>query len=305
MRVVFAGTPEVAVPSLDAIVAAGHDVVAVVTRPPAPAGRGRRLVASPVAERASQLGLPVLTPDHPRQDDFQAALDELSPEVCPVVAYGALLPQRLLELPRHGWVNLHFSILPRWRGAAPVQRSIIAGDPQIGATTFAIVKELDAGPVYLTHREPLDPLATAGEVLASLASSGAGLLTETLRLIDSGVAPTPQPSEGVTLAPKLTTEGGRIDWSQDAITVHNHIRGHSPDPGAWTLWRDQRLKVLRTSPAENQALPPGQLRVTKRAVWVGTGEGTLELLEVQPVGKKAMPAPDWARGGVPDATVLR
>ncbi|MDO4784419.1 MAG: methionyl-tRNA formyltransferase [Propionibacteriaceae bacterium] len=304
MRVLFAGTPEVAVPSLEAILEAGHDVVAVLTRPPAPAGRGRHLADSAVAGCAKQLGLRVLTPAHPRDQQFQDALAELAPDVCPVVAYGALLPKRVLDVPRHGWVNLHFSVLPRWRGAAPVQRAIIAGDRETGATTFEIVPELDAGPVYLSRSEPLDPLATAGEVLAALSVSGASLLVETLDLIASGTAPTPQPSQGVTLAPKLTTEGARIDWRLDPHTLHNHVRGHSPDPGAWTLWRGQRLKVLATRPADVGGLAPGQLRVTKRQVWAGAVGGAVELVQVQPVGKKPMPAADWARGGVPDGSVL-
>lgn len=304
MRVLFAGTPEAAIPSLDAIVEAGHDVVGVLTRPPAPAGRKRHLVSSPVAQHATALGLPVFTPHHPREPDFHQQLIDLAPQVCPVVAYGALLPESILAVPDHGWVNLHFSVLPRWRGAAPAQRAIIAGDPEVGATTFQIVQELDAGPVYLTHSEPLGPLETAGEVLDRLAHRGAELLVQTLTLIAEGKAPHPQPEESVTVAAKLTPEGARIDWRRDAPSLHDHIRGHSPDPGAWTLWRGQRLKVLRTAPADLVELAPGQLRVAKHQVCVGTGAGCLELIEVQPVGKKPMGAPDWARGGVLDGSVL-
>lgn len=305
MRVLFAGTPDVAVPSLDAIIAAGHDVLGVLTRPSAPAGRGRRLVDSPVAVRAAELGLPVFTPERPGDDAFASTLDELAPDVCVVVAYGALLPSSVLDVPTHGWVNLHFSVLPRWRGAAPVQRALIAGDAEVGMTTFRIVRELDAGPIYATYSAPLDPDATAGEVLRTLADLGGGLLVETLRLIEAGATPTPQSDEGTTLAPKLAAEGAQLDWRRDATSLHNHVRGHSPEPGAWTTHRGQRLKVLRTAHATDASLAPGELRVTKRNVYVGTAAGALELVTVQPVGRRPMAGADWARGGIADGLVLR
>ena len=303
MRVLFAGTPEAAVPSLDGLLASGHEVVGVLTRPAAPAGRGRKLVASPVAVRAEKAGLPVLTPAHPRDPEFAAALADLSPDACAVVAYGALLPGSVLAAPRHGWVNLHFSVLPRWRGAAPVQRGIIAGDDEVGATTFRIVRELDAGPVFRTLRLPLDPLATAGDVLADLSVRGAELLVETLTGIEAGEQPTPQDDAGLTLAPKLTVDAARIDWTTPTRVVHDHVRGNSPDPGAWTLHAGHRLKVLRSAPAA-AALPPGELAVCKRQVLVGTGDGALELVEVQPFGKRAMRGADWGRGGVASGEVL-
>ena len=186
MRVVFAGTPDAALPALEAVVASPHDVVAVVTRPDAPSGRGRRLTPSPVAARAAELGIPVLKPEHPRDPEFQAALRELEPDCCPVVAYGALLPQSALDIPRHGWVNLHFSVLPAWRGAAPVQHAIWAGDEVTGATTFRIVKELDAGPTYGLMTERVRPGDTAGDLLERLAEGGAGLLVATLDGIEDG-----------------------------------------------------------------------------------------------------------------------
>ena len=302
MRLVFAGTPEVAVPALEALVASDHDVVGVVTRPDAPSGRGRRMTASPVAVRAEELGIPVLKPEHSRDADFQEGLRELAPDACPVVAYGALLPQSALDIPRHGWINLHFSLLPRWRGAAPVQRAIMAGDDEIGTSCFRIVKALDAGDVYLSESIPM-PDATAGELLAQLAVSGARQLVEAIDLIDSGVEPTPQPEEGVTVAPKITVTEARIDWTLPAAELRNLIMGCSPDPGAWCELRGERFKIYRAAlETDPPALRQGEIAATRRQVFVGTGEGTLELLEVQPAGKRRMPAIDWARNAA--GTVL-
>lgn len=297
MRLVFAGTPEVSVASLDTLVASAHEVAAVVTRPDAPQGRGRRLAASPVAKRAAELGLEVLKPNHPRDEGFQERLRQISPDVCPVVAYGALLPQSALDIPVHGWVNLHFSVLPRWRGAAPVQRAIIAGDREIGTTCFRIVRELDAGDVYLSRSIPM-PEATAGDLLASLAASGAGQLLHAVDLIAAGAVPTPQPDEGVTVAAKITVEEARLRWELDAVTLRNLILGCSPEPGAWCELDGQRLKVYRARLAEGPMLLPGELSTTKHQVFAGTGHGTLELLEVQAPGRRRMAAADWGRGGV-------
>lgn len=304
MRIVFAGTPQVAVASLDALVQSHHDVVAVVTRPDAPAGRGRNLTPSPVAARATELGIEVLKPGHPRDADFRERLAEIAPDACAVVAYGALLPQSVLDIPRHGWINLHFSLLPRWRGAAPVQRAIMAGDPQIGTACFRIVRELDAGDVYLMEAMPT-PDATAGEVLTMLARSGARQLVAAMDLVAEGAAPKPQPGDGVTLAPKLTVEEARIEWTRPAGELRRHILGCSPDPGAWSEVEGQRLKVFRAAlaAAAPASLPPGRLLVTKRQVLVGTGDGVLELLEVQAAGRRRMPAVDWARSTA-DGTVL-
>lgn len=297
MRLVFAGTPEVAVPALDALVASEHEVVAVVTRPDAPAGRGRKLTASPVAARAQELGLEVLKPTHPKDPQFQERLNQLAPDACPVVAYGALLPVSALEIPKHGWINLHFSLLPRWRGAAPVQRAIIAGDELIGTCCFEIVKALDAGDVYSTETFPM-PEATAGEVLQQLATSGARQLVEVMDRIESGAKPSPQSTEGVTVAPKLTVDEARLGFDRPAQELRNLIMGCSPDPGAWCELDGERLKVYRARLAPSSELAPGELRVTKREVFVGTGEGTLELQEVQAAGRKRMRAIDWARQGV-------
>jgi methionyl-tRNA formyltransferase len=244
MRVVFAGTPEVAVPSLDAIAGSGHELVAVVTRPDAPAGRGRKLVASPVARRAEELGVPVLKPDHPRDPDFLAALRELAPDCCPVVAYGALLPQSALDIPRHGWVNLHFSVLPAWRGAAPVQHSIWAGDEVTGATTFRIVKAMDAGPVFGVMTERIRATDTAGDLLGRLAEGGSGLLVATLDGIEDGsLEAREQQVDGVSLAPKITVEDAEVDWHEPAVAVDRRIRACTPGPGAWSTFEGERIKL--------------------------------------------------------------
>src|SRR5690349_12239684 len=241
MRVVFAGTPEVAVPALDAVAASRHELVGVVTRPDAPAGRGRRLVASPVAVRAEELGVPVLKPEHPRDPDFQEQLKALEPDCCPVVAYGALLPQSALDIPPHGWVNLHFSVLPAWRGAAPVQHALWAGDEVTGATTFRIVKAMDAGPTYGVMTERIRPTDTAGDLLARLAEGGAGLLVTTLDGLELGqLEAREQPADGVSLAPKITVEDAEVDWTEPAVAVDRRIRACTPAPGAWTLLDGER-----------------------------------------------------------------
>jgi methionyl-tRNA formyltransferase len=296
MRVVFAGTPEVALPSLHAVAESAHDLVGVVTRPDAPTGRGRRVAPSPVAEAAEELGVPVLKPDHPREPEFQDALRALAPAACPVVAYGALLPQSALDIPEHGWVNLHFSLLPAWRGAAPVQHSIWAGDDVTGATTFRIVKELDAGPTFGVMTETIRPTDTAGDLLGRLAEGGAGLLVATLGgIADGSLEARPQPEDGVSLAPKITVDDARVDWAQPAARVDRQVRACTPAPGAWTTYDGERLKLGPVTPADG-ALPPGELVAGKTAVVVGTGTTAVRLGEVQAVGKRPMPAADWARG---------
>lgn len=298
MRVVFAGTPEVALPALDAVAASDHELVGVVTRPDAPAGRGRRLVASPVAQRAEELGVPVLKPDHPRDPGFLAALRDLRPDCCPVVAYGALLPQAALDVPPHGWVNLHFSVLPAWRGAAPVQHAIWAGDEVTGATTFRIVRELDAGPVFGVMTERIRPDDTSGDLLGRLAEGGAGLLVATLDGLDAGsIEARPQQAEGVSLAPKITVEDAEVDWREPAAAVDRRVRACSPGPGAWSTLEGERLKVGPVVPDPDQEqLAPGLLAVSKNAVHVGTGTVPVRLGRVKAFGKKEMAAADWARG---------
>jgi methionyl-tRNA formyltransferase len=298
MRVAFAGTPEVALPTLRAIAASGHELVAVVTRPDAPAGRGRKLVASPVAQLADELGVPVHKPAHPKDPDFQAALGALAPDCCPVVAYGAMLPQSALDIPSHGWVNLHFSILPAWRGAAPVQRALWAGDEYTGATTFRIVRELDAGPTYGVVTERVQATDTAGALLARLAEAGAPLMVATLEGIeDGGLEARPQPPEGMSLAPKILVEDAEITWSDPALAVDRQVRACTPAPGAWTTFGGERVKLGPAMPdPEGPSLSPGELAVSKSAVHVGTGTVPLRLGDVKPHGRKQMPAADWARG---------
>ncbi|MEU1781983.1 methionyl-tRNA formyltransferase [Streptomyces abikoensis] len=299
MRLVFAGTPEVAVPALDALIASDrHEVVAVVTRPDAPAGRGRRLVASPVAERAEEAGIEVLKPARPRDEDFLARLREIAPDCCPVVAYGALLPKAALEIPTHGWVNLHFSLLPAWRGAAPVQHSILAGDDMTGASTFQIEEGLDSGPVYGVLTEHIRPTDTSGDLLTRLAFAGSGLLAATMDGIEDGtLKAVPQPADGITLAPKISVEDARIDWAAPALRADRVVRGCAPAPGAWTTFRGERLKVMSVAldPARTE-LAPGEIAAAKNSVHVGTGSHAVRLQWVQPQGKKPMQAADWARG---------
>lgn len=296
MRVVFAGTPEVAVASLDAIAASRHELVGVVTRPDSAQGRSKRLVPSPVAQRAEELGVPVLKPEHPREPEFQAELKALEPDCCPVVAYGAMLPQSALDIPPHGWVNLHFSLLPAYRGAAPVQRAVWAGEEISGATTFRIVKAMDAGPVFGTMTQALAPDETSGSLFEKLTEGGARLLVSTLDGIEDGsLEAREQPTDGVTYADKITVEDAQIDWTQNAVAIDRQIRACTPAPGAWTLLDGERFKVGPVTMAED-VVAPGELIVRKNEVLVGTGTTAVRLGRVKAFGKKEMPAADWARG---------
>jgi methionyl-tRNA formyltransferase len=300
MRLVFAGTPQTAVPSLDALLASRHEVAAVLTRPDAPAGRGRRIESSPIAQRAAAAGLEVLTPARPRDPEFLARLREIGPDCCPVVAYGALIPQAVLDVPAQGWVNLHFSVLPAWRGAAPVPHAIMHGDDVTGASTFRLVAELDAGPVYGVLTEPIRPTDTAGDLLERLAHSGAELLLATLDGIEAGtIEAVPQPAEGVSFAPKITPADARVDWKLPAHIIDRLIRACTPDPGAWTEHEGARLKlgpVSVTVPADVPDLAPGEVLAGRHDVLAGTGSRPVRLGEVQAEGKRLMGAPDWARG---------
>lgn len=302
MRVVFAGTPQVAVPALQAILNSTHEVVAVVTRPNAPAGRGRSVRRSPVGALADAVGIPVLTPARPREQDFLDALTELAPEVCPVVAYGALVPRAALDIPRIGWVNLHFSLLPAWRGAAPVQHAIMHGDQVTGATTFLLDEGMDTGPILGTMTQAITDRDTSGELLDRLATGGAGLLVATLDALAQGdMAPVPQTDEGVSLAPKIAVQDAHVRWGAPAFAVDRQVRGVTPAPGAWTEFRGQRLKLGPVRIAEGaaddgQPGAQGELTVTKGGVAVRTGAGSVLLGTVQPQGRKAMAAADWARG---------
>jgi methionyl-tRNA formyltransferase len=314
VRLVFAGTPAAALPTLRALAASRHSVAAVVTRPDAPAGRGKRMQPSPVAELAAELGLEILKPARPNEGWFLDKLRALAPDCCPVTAYGALLPQAALDIPPHGWVNLHFSVLPAWRGAAPVQHAVLRGDDITGATTFLIVKELDAGPVFGTLTEPVRPTDTSGDLLGRLAVSGAELLVRTLDAIEDGsVRAVPQPADGVSFAPKLTAADASVDWKLSAHLLDRQVRGCTPDPGAWTEYDTgesgtgesgtARLKLWPVTLAAGAGLAsggtglaPGELRIDRNAVYVGTGTVPVRLGDVQPQGKRRMPAADWARG---------
>jgi methionyl-tRNA formyltransferase len=299
MRIVFAGTPEPALPSLRRLIdSPRHDVVAVLTRPDAAKGRHGKPSASPVARLALERDIPVLRPSRPNSDEFVAELTELAPEACGVVAYGALLSERLLAVPTNGWVNLHFSLLPAWRGAAPVQAAITAGDTVTGATTFEIELALDSGPVYGLVTETIRPTDTAGDLLERLAVSGAALLETTLDgIADGSLTPVPQPADGVTIAPKVTVEDARVRWGLPAHAVDRRIRAVTPNPGAWTMIGDLRVKVGPVTVEDTpDSLAPGVIRVERKGVHIGTGSQPVLLGQIQPPGKKMMNAADWARG---------
>jgi methionyl-tRNA formyltransferase len=304
--VLFAGTPAAAVPSLRALAASEHEVVAVLTRPDAPAGRGRTLLPSAVRTVAEELEIEVLTPSRLRDEAFRARLGELSVDAAAVVAYGALVPGDLLAAVPHGWVNLHFSLLPAWRGAAPVQHAVIAGDEVTGATTFLLERGLDTGPVYGLLTEAIRPRDTAGDLLDRLAEAGAGLLVRTLDgVADGSLVAVPQPADGVSLAPKLTPDDAAVRWSHPAVAVDRRIRGCTPEPGAWTALPDGARLGLGPVTITDDALAPGRVVVTRRDVLVGTATQAVRLGDVTPTGKRTMPAADWARGArLPESTVL-
>ncbi|QBJ98361.1 methionyl-tRNA formyltransferase [Rhodococcus sp. ABRD24] len=304
MRIVFAGTPEPAVPSLRRLIASErHEVVAVVTRPDAMAGRGRKLARSPIGELADEHGIEVLTPPSASDPEFLARLAEFEPDACPVVAYGALLPRPILDVPKYGWMNLHFSLLPAWRGAAPVQAAINAGDEMTGATVFALDEGMDTGPVYGVVTETIRNTDTAGALLSRLAESGALLLESVLDGVEDGaVHAVPQPAEGVSHAPKVSVESARIRWDQPALAVHRHVRSVTPAPGAWTMIGDLRVKVGPVTLAQD-TLPPGRIEIRKDGFYIGTSTTAVRLDQVQPQGKKQMAAVDWARGARLDGEV--
>ena len=310
MRLIFAGTPEPAVPALRALIEhEGHEVVAVLTRPDARVGRGRSLKPSPVKAVALEHGIEVIDPVSLSDADARARLAELAPDCIPVVAYGNLVPKDLLDVPAHGWVNLHFSLLPAWRGAAPVQAAIAAGDEITGASTFLIEEGLDTGPVFGTVTEAIKPTDTADDLLGRLAQSGAALLAATMDGLEAGrLRPEAQSADGVSHAPKIVSDDARVDWSMPGYLIDRRIRAHTPAPGAWTMLGDDRLKLGPVTPvagdddALDQApLEPGRIRVEKKRVLVGAGGGTAVALgDVQPPGKRMMNAVDWARGARPD-----
>ena len=298
MRLLFAGTPAVALPSLQALIDSHHEVVAVLTRPDAPVGRGRELAASPVKTMALEAGIEVLTPAKVSDPQFLEVLKGLHVDCAPIVAYGGLIPAPALAVPRYGWVNLHFSLLPAWRGAAPVQRAVLAGDDITGATTFQLDEGLDTGPVFGMITEPIKDDDTSEDLLHRLSISGAHLLLQTLNGIESqSIVATPQPLDGISVAPKLSTSDAFINFRHPALALHRQIRACTPAPGAWSTIGQNRIKLLPTQMrADVTDLAAGHVRVTKTCVLVGTGSHALQLGLVQPSGKKVMPATDWARG---------
>ena len=302
MRIVFAGTPQTALPSLRALVDSRHDVAAVLTRPDAAAGRGRQLRSSPVAAFARDNGIEVLAPASPSDPGLLARLREIEPACCPIVAYGALLRREALDIPEFGWVNLHFSVLPAWRGAAPVQRAIMAGDEVTGATVFSLVEELDAGPVLGTITERIRDDDTAGSLLERLADLGARLLVDVIDHIDDGdIGATAQPEDAVSYAAKLTTADARVRWDLPAFAVDRLIRGCTPAPGAWTELSTDGAEPLHVklgpiTVTDTATLAAGEVAFEKHAVRVGTATTDVLLVTVQPHGKKTMAAADWGRG---------
>lgn len=284
-----------AVPSAEAIHASDHEIVAVLTRPPAAQGRSKALVPSPVAQWAMDNGIPVLDPV--KVGDDVETIAQIAPDCCPVVAYGNLIPARLLEVPRFGWVNLHFSLLPAWRGAAPVQAAILHGDDVTGASTFLLEEGLDTGPVFGVVTESIRPTDTSADLLQRLSISGAGLLVATLDAIASGAAsPVPQGADGVSHAGKVTVADAQVDWTKPAMYIDRHIRSVTPAPGAWTTFRGERLRLGPVRPTQEFTIPAGLIVAGKRSVLVGTATNPVELTEVIPAGKKPMAAADWARG---------
>ncbi|QPK82419.1 methionyl-tRNA formyltransferase [Corynebacterium qintianiae] len=297
MRLVFAGTPEPAVVALNKLIASEHEVAAVLTRPDARKGRGRTLHPSPVRQLAQQHGIEVLTPDSLKgNEEIRRVLREIGPDAIPVVAYGNLVPEDMLGIAAHGWVNLHFSLLPRWRGAAPVQSAIKSGDTDTGATTFRIDKGLDTGDILGHIHEPIHPTDTADDLLTRLAHSGADLLVETMTGLERGtVTAVKQPEEG-TYAPKISSGDARVDWGADAEFIERAIRAHTPGPGAWTSLGPERVKLGPVEITGGGSLAPGQVSASKDEVLVGTATADVRLTRIQPPGKKMMSAADWARG---------
>ena len=302
MRLVFAGTPEPAAVALERLIASDHEVVAVLTRPDARRGRGRTLHPSPVKALALEHGIEVLTPESLTRDDaIREQLKELAPDAIPVVAYGNLIPADMLDIPAHGWVNLHFSLLPKWRGAAPVQAAIAAGDAVTGATTFRINEGLDTGDILDVLETEIGEAETSGELLERLAYAGADLLVQTMDALEAGTAaPTTQPDEG-TYAHKIAPADARVDWNQPAAVIDRGIRAHTPAPGAWTMCGDDRFKLGPVTPTGSGTLAPGEAAFGKNEVLVGTADGDVRLGKIQPPGKKMMNAADWARGLNPEA----
>ncbi len=302
LRIVFAGSPAAAVPSLHLLAGSAHQIVAVVTREDSPRGRKRVMTPTAVAQAADELGLPVIKTNR-LAGDAADAITALDADLGVIVAYGGLVREPLLSAPRLGWINLHFSLLPRWRGAAPVQHAIIAGDDITGATVFQLVEQLDAGAGFGQFTQAIGRHETAGHLLESLSQAGAGLLANVVDALADGTARAEPQTGDVTLAPKLTLDDGRLDWTFDAQSIYNRLRGVTPEPGAFTDLDGARLKILEAA-LTHDALPiePGQLELVGKRVLIGTADRPMELVTVQPAGKKPMAAAAWWRGRVHAST---
>lgn len=297
-RIVFMGTPAFAVPSLDALISAGHNVAAAVTQPDKPRGRGLSSQPCPVKELAMARGIPVLQPAKIRQEDFIEALKALRPDFMAVVAYGKILPPAILNIPPKGCINLHASILPKYRGAAPINWAIINGEKETGACTMLMDEGMDTGPVYLCERTPIAPDETAEDLSKRLSVLGAGLLARTIgMLLEKDFAPTPQENDKATSAPILKKEDGRIDWSKDALRIADHVRGFYPWPGAHTTWKGL-LKIHRGRAlgTDGEGAEPGTIIEAKDTIKVACGKGLFEITELQPENKKRMAAADFVKG---------
>ncbi|QJC21764.1 methionyl-tRNA formyltransferase [Arcanobacterium buesumense] len=293
MRIIFAGTPATALPALERL-RQDHEIIAVLTRAPAPVGRKKVLTPSPVHHVAEKLGIEVLTPQSLRGDEITQKLLSLAPDAVAVVAYGLLIPEALLTIPTHGWINLHYSLLPRWRGAAPVQYAIAAGDEMTGTSVFQIEKGLDTGPVFDMEKQEIAG-RTAGEMLDLLSLTGAEQLARVFAGLEKGEVHS-QPQEGdVTIAPQMSTRDSYIDFSCPANVVDARIRGYSPEPGPWTMFHGQRIKLGTVQVTSVSGIPAGMI-VPGNIVRVGTGTTAVELSDVTPAGKKTMSAAAWARG---------
>jgi methionyl-tRNA formyltransferase len=309
LRVLFAGTPAPALSTLSALIASHHEIVGVFSQPDRAQGRGQKVRSTPVADLARSSGLPLFQPEQINEE--QALIASLSADVAVVVAYGALLKQSLLEIPQHGWINLHFSLLPAYRGAAPVHHALLHGEELTGATTFQLDAGMDTGPILGQITERTTPRDTTGELLARLSISGSGLMLATLDLIERGEAkPVAQPAEGVSYAPKIDRTMARIDWGQSALLIERQVRAMSPEPGAWTMLSEVAISIesaIPWTPSDSHPSPelaPGEVLATKSQVVVGTGRGLLQLQLVRPSGRASMRAEDWARG-VRDAVVFQ
>ena len=296
MRVIFMGTPGFSVPTLDALIEDGHEVAAVYTQPPRPAGRGRKDRPSPVQARAVELGIEVRHPVSLRAPEEQAAFDALGADIAVVVAYGLILPQTVLDAPARGCLNVHASLLPRWRGAAPIQRAILAGDARTGVCIMQMEAGLDTGPVLLREAADIAPGDTAGDLHDRLSEMGARAIVAALHGLD-GLSPVPQPETGVTYAEKIDKAEARADLSRPAADVARHVNALSPFPGAWVQRGSQRLKLLRAVPSDLETgdAAPGTVLGGDGLV-VATGEGAVELLEVQPAGGKSQPGDAFRNG---------